>query len=147
METKKEEKNQCMIQQHNIQGSLFGRDIKMYSSIMFCWDSLLVRAPDSWSKGVSSNPVRSGGIIFFSRVNSVCGLLFRICSNPVTAVAHKRPRSFCQKCRWQVTPKLAYTFDPTSVGTYQETSSHATRHGTLGHSRLSLLSHCGLILA
>ena len=25
----------------------------------------------------------------------------------------KRPRSFCQKCRWQVTPKHAYTLDPT----------------------------------
>ena len=34
-----------------------------------------------------------------------------------------------------------------SVGTYQETSSHATRQGTLGHSRLSSLSHFGLILA
>ena len=34
-----------------------------------------------------------------------------------------------------------------SVGTYQETSLHATRQGTLGHSRLSSLSHCGLILA
>ena len=33
------------------------------------------------------------------------------------------------------------------VGTYRETSSHATRQGTLGHSRLSSLSHCGLILA
>ena len=31
----------------------------------------------------------------------------------VTAVARKRPRSFCQKCRWYVTPKHAYTFDPT----------------------------------
>ena len=30
----------------------------------------------------------------------------------VTAVAWKRPRSFCQKCRWQVTPKHAYTLDP-----------------------------------
>ena len=29
----------------------------------------------------------------------------------VTAVARKRPRSFCQKCRWQVTPKHAYTSD------------------------------------
>ena len=26
-----------------------------------------------------------------------------------TAVARKRPRSFCQKCRWQVTAKHAYT--------------------------------------
>ena len=34
-----------------------------------------------------------------------------------------------------------------SVGTYQETSSHATRQGTLGHSRLSSLSQCGPILA
>ena len=34
-----------------------------------------------------------------------------------------------------------------SVGTYPEMSSHATRQGTLGHSRLSSLSHNGLILA
>ena len=34
-----------------------------------------------------------------------------------------------------------------SVGTYQETSSYATHQGTLGHSHLSSLSHCGLILA
>ena len=34
-----------------------------------------------------------------------------------------------------------------SVGTYQETSSYATRQGTLGHSRLSSQSHCGPILA
>ena len=31
----------------------------------------------------------------------------------VTAVERKRPQSFCQKCRWQVTPKHAYTLDPT----------------------------------
>ena len=30
----------------------------------------------------------------------------------VTAVARKRPRSFCQKCGWQITPKHAYTLDP-----------------------------------
>ena len=34
-----------------------------------------------------------------------------------------------------------------SVQTYQKTSSQATCQGTLGHSRLSLLSHCALILA
>ena len=32
-----------------------------------------------------------------------------------------------------------------SVGTVPETSSHATCQGTFGHSRLSSLSHCGLI--
>ena len=31
----------------------------------------------------------------------------------VTAVARKRPMSFCKRCRWQVTPKQAYSFDPT----------------------------------
>ena len=30
------------------------------------------------------------------------------------AVTCKRPRSFYQKCRWQVTPKHAYTLDPTN---------------------------------
>ena len=34
-----------------------------------------------------------------------------------------------------------------SMGTYQETSSHATLQGTLGYSRLISLSHCGLIPA
>ena len=31
----------------------------------------------------------------------------------VTAVERKKNRSYCQKCRWQVTPKHAYTLDPT----------------------------------
>ena len=34
-----------------------------------------------------------------------------------------------------------------SEGTYPEMSSHTAHQGTLGHSRLSSLSHCGLILA
>ena len=34
-----------------------------------------------------------------------------------------------------------------SAGTYQETSSHASRQETLDHTRFSLLSRCGLILA
>ena len=33
-----------------------------------------------------------------------------------------------------------------SVGTYPETTSHATCPGTFGHSRLGSLSHCGLIM-
>ena len=31
----------------------------------------------------------------------------------VTAMARKRPRSYCQKCRRRVTPKHAYSLDPT----------------------------------
>ena len=63
-------------------------------------------------KVAGSNPCWSGGRIFFSRVNFLCWLLFRYPFHPrVTAVAckTKRPRSFCQKCRWQVTAKHAYT--------------------------------------
>ena len=33
----------------------------------------------------------------------------------VTTVARKRPRSFCQKCRWQVAPKHAHTLDPSKL--------------------------------
>ena len=61
-------------------------------------------------KVVGSNPRRSGGRIFFSRVNFLCWLLFRYPFHPrVTAVTRKRSRSFCQKCRWQVTAKHIYT--------------------------------------
>ena len=61
-------------------------------------------------KVVGSNPCRSGGRIFFSRVNFLCWLLFWYPFHPrVTAVAHKRSRSCCQKSRWQVTAKHAYT--------------------------------------
>ena len=34
---------------------------------------------------------------------------------PATTVARKRPQSVCQKCKWQVTPKYAYTLDPTKL--------------------------------
>ena len=61
-------------------------------------------------KIAGSNPCRSGGRIFFSRVNFLCWLLFRYPFQPrVIEVARKRPRSFRQKCRWQVTAKHAYT--------------------------------------
>ena len=39
-------------------------------------DSSVVRAPDLWLKGMGLNPCRSSGIIFFSRVNFLCWLLF-----------------------------------------------------------------------
>ena len=62
-------------------------------------------------KVAGSNPCRSGGRIFFSRVDFLCWLLFRYPFHPrVTTVARKKSRSFCQKrCRWQVTAKHAYT--------------------------------------
>jgi len=62
------------------------------------------------SKVAGSNPCWSGGRIFFSRVDFLCLLLFRYPFHPrVTAVARKRSWSLCQKCRWQVTAKQAFT--------------------------------------
>ena len=56
------------------------------------------------------NPCRSSGRISFSGVDFLCWLLFQYPFHPgVTAVAHKRSQSFCQKCQWQVTAKHAYT--------------------------------------
>ena len=61
-------------------------------------------------KVAGSNPCWSGGRIFFSRANFLCWLLFRYPFHlRVTAVARKRSQSFCQKRRWQVTSKHAYT--------------------------------------
>ena len=61
-------------------------------------------------KVAGSNPCWNGGRIFFFRVDFLCWLLFWYPFHPrVTTVARKRPRSFCQKCRWQVTSKHAYT--------------------------------------
>ena len=109
-------------------------------------------------KIASWNPSRSSRRIFFSRVNFVCWLIrcpFRPC---VTAVAHKRPCSPARSAGGRLHLNMqapltqqswsGLTMPPSrhSVGTYQETSSHATHQGTLSHSCLSSLSHCGLIL-
>ena len=68
----------------------------------------LERQTRDW-KVAGSNPW-SGGRIFFSRVDFLCWLFFRYPFQPhVTTVARKRSQSFCQKCRWQVTAKHAYT--------------------------------------
>ena len=111
-------------------------------------------------KVASSNPSRSSEIIFFSRVNFVCWLLFRVRSIPVLPQWHvKSPGHSAKSAGGRLhlnthTPLtqrsqsgLTMPLSKHSVGTYQETSSHATRQGTLGHSRFSSLSHCGLILA
>ena len=54
----------------------------------------------------------------------------------VTAVARKRPWSSCQKCRWKVTLKHAYTFDPTKL----EWADYATvqaKRGNLSGNELT----------
>ena len=69
----------------------------------------LERRTRDW-KVAGSNPCWNGRRIFFSRVDFLCWLLFRYPFHPrVTTVARKKSQSFCQKCRWQVTAKHAYT--------------------------------------
>ena len=66
----------------------------------------LAGAPDSWSWSWVRIPARAAGE-FSSPGSTFCAdSYFRI---RVTAVARKRYRPFCQKCRWQVTAKHAYT--------------------------------------
>ena len=79
-------------------------------------DSLLVECWTRDQKIVSLNPGRSSGRIFFSRVNFLCWLLVDVFSILCYHMPHKRPLSFCQKCRWQVTPKHIYTLDPCCPG-------------------------------
>ena len=111
-------------------------------------------------KVASLNPGRNGRRILFSIVNFVFWLLFNVCSTPVLPQWHVNDcdhsaksaggrlhlnthTSLTQRSRSGLTmPQSRH-----SVGIYQETSSHATPQGTLGHSRFSSLSRCGLILA
>ena len=68
----------------------------------------VVRAADAWLKGHMFESLLEQQENFF--LQGWLSVLTLIHSTPcVTAVAHKRSQSFCQKCRWQVTPKHAYT--------------------------------------
>ena len=57
-----------------------------------------------------SSPCRSRGITLFFPGSTFCANLFLYPFHPrVTTVRCKRSRSFCQKCRWQVTAKHTCT--------------------------------------
>ena len=56
----------------------------------------------------------------------------------VTAVARKRVRSFCNKCRWQDTPKHACTLDPTK----SEWCDHAGVQASCGNLSGNELTFC-----
>ena len=53
-----------------------------------------------------------------------------------TAVARKRPRSFYPKCSWQVTPKHAYTLDP-SKPEWTDYATVQTQCGNLSGNELT----------
>ena len=95
--------------------------------------------------------VPAGAAREFSYQELFCADSYSVSVPPkVTAVARERPRSFYQKCRWQVTPKYACTLDPTrsdyavqaQCGNLPgKTSSYATRQETLDHSPLIQTSY------
>ena len=123
-------------------------------------DSLLAKCCTHDQKVASLNPSRGSGRIFFSKDNFVCWILFSILSTPVWPQWYVKEPCHSAKSAggrlhlnthvpltWQSQSGLTMPLSRHSVGTYQETNSHATCQGTFGHSHLSSLSHCGLILA
>ena len=124
---------------------------------VFSWIPCWLERRTRNRKIASSNPGRSGRRIFFSRVNSVCCLLFSVRFTLLWDVkdpghsAKSADGRFHLNTHTPLTQRsrsgLTMPLSRHSVGTYQETSSHASREGTFGHTRLSSLSHCVLILA
>ena len=74
-------------------------------------DSSVVRGPDSWLKGRGFESLQERRENFLLQgLLSVLTLLSVSVPPPCyRSAARKRSRSFCQKCRWQVTVKHAYT--------------------------------------
>ena len=86
----------------------------LYMSYFVCVtggrDSSVVRVLDTWLKVTGFKSLQEWQEIFFSSISFLCWLVFWYRLHPcVTTVARKRSQSFCQKCRWQVTAKHAYT--------------------------------------
>ena len=130
--------------------------IDTYSDLLASWLEHQTRD----RKVASLNPGRSSRRIFFSRVNFVCRLLFSVRSNPVIQQWHVKDPGHSAKSAGgrlhlnthtsltqQSWSGLTRPLARHSVGNYQETSSHTSHQRTLDHSRLSLLSHYGPILA
>ena len=73
-------------------------------------DSPVVRAPDSWSEGCGfRSPQELWKNFLLLGQFSVLTLIMVSLPPRVTAVAHKRPWSFCKKYRWHVTAKHTFT--------------------------------------
>ena len=98
-------------------------------------DSLFVRVPDSWSRGCQFESTQEWReICFFSRVNPTLFLPQWHVKVPGHSAKSEggrlhlnTHRALTQRSRSGLTMPLSRH----SVGTYQETSSHATRQGTL----------------
>ena len=87
--------------------------VAVITVVLCIWggDSSVVKAPDSWLKGrgFESLQERQENFLLHGRLSVLTLISVSVPPPSVTAVARKRPRSFCQKCRWQVTAKHSYT--------------------------------------
>ena len=73
----------------------------------------------------------------FSPESTFCADCYSVSLLPhVTAVARERSWSFCQKCRWQVTPKHAYTLDPMK-SEWADCAAVLAESGTLSGNELT----------
>ena len=123
------------------------RDRKVRQTGIACW---LERQTCGW-KVANSNPSRSGGRFFFSRVNFVCWFIFAVHSTPVLLQQHvkKNPSHSAKSAGGRLhlnthTPLtqqswsgLTKPLSRHSVGIYPETSSHTTHQGTHGYTPVS----------
>ena len=84
-------------------------DLPLFKSIVYSMLGVRKLVSKQWCQYTSHQQEN------FLLQNELCLLTFIQCPfHPyVTAVASKRPLSFCQKCGWQVTPEHAYTLDTT----------------------------------
>ena len=123
-------------------------------------DSLLVRVPDSWSKGCEFESQWDWRENFFSRLNSVCWRLFSVHSTLVLPQWHVKDPCHSTKSAGgrlhlnTLTPLTQRSRNGStmplsrySVGTYPETAHTKLVREHSVTVIFSSLNHCGLILA
>ena len=96
------------------QWKLLNMYTKIWIHVWGVWTAHLIECRTHGRKVASSNPDRSGGKIFFSRIIFVCWLLFGVRSTPVLPQLHVKGPVVLPKVRvgGYITPKHAYTLDP-----------------------------------
>ena len=77
---------------------------------------------------------------FSSPESTLCADSYSVSVPPrVTALARKRPKSFYQKCRWQVTHKHAYTLDLSKLE-WADYAAVLAERGSLSGNELTRIS-------
>ena len=107
----------------------------------FCLPEFPALLTERWTcdwKVASSNPGRSSRRIFFSRVNFVCWLIQCPFHPSVTAMAHKRSWSFCQKCSSRLHLKAHTSLTQRSWSGLTTVSGNKLTHNSSRNTQLEL---------